>query len=119
MKRTDFQSARVTETPLPLAARNADGELVLAGFGPVNTARVQLAVTDVSGENPLLTLHLDESLDGEHWHEMVMEPCLSAREAKVILSRLYLEGADRWRIRWTISPGASFTFSLTWLLDCE
>lgn len=101
-----------TETLLASAARTVAGDTgAWYGFAPINTIRLQLDVTAITGVTPSLAVFVEDSLDTVNWN------VLATFAAKTAISREVLNVTspfgDLVRVRWTITgTTASATFSV-------
>ena len=113
MPRTDQVSRGYTETLVASGAKTASGQTsALTGYGVVNTMRLQLAATAVSGTTPTLTVVVEDTLDGgTNWNQVGTFTQVTATGAQVInISQPF---SDTIRVRWTIGGTTpSFTFSV-------
>lgn len=100
------------DTLVSSAARTATGDSgVISGYGPADTLRLQLDVTDASGTSPTLDVLVEDTLNGTNFNTIGTFAQKTAAGREVI--NVTTPFADRLRVSWTVAgTSPSFTFSV-------
>lgn len=111
MPSRDPNALTSTDTLVPSAARTASGDSgAWFGYGPIETLRVQLDVTAMTGTTPNLTVFVEDSLDGANWNVVGAFAAKTAAGREVL--NITTPFAEQVRARWVLTgttPSATFS----------
>lgn len=110
MPSRDVNNFVSTETLVSSAARTVAGDSgIWYGFAPIDTMRLQLDVTAITGTTPSLAVFVEDSLDGVNWNVLATFAAKTAAGREVL--NVTTPFADQVRVRWTITgttPSSTF-----------
>jgi hypothetical protein len=119
--RTDYQSRRVIETPLPSGVYSGSGSTgPMKGYAPFNSILAQLEVVSAPAPSGTLDITVEHSLDGNNWFPIPFNNGGNFQEITAPSTQVCYRNDgmffDQIRVRWDISAGTQFTFNVKWQL---